>query len=639
MTMQPVGLTPEAPKGHSEPVDSGLRTHQFTNGLLTESDNKSCRRAHSHLPAARRVGLSFKLLLIAAAVGLMLTGGAGGWYWLHPLDVDRVDIITAPARKGKLAITVKERGILESAQNNDVLCRVKARTQNATVATTIKWVIDDGSPVKKDDLLLEFDDSGLVEGLKTQNIAVDQARAAWITAQEQYKIQLSQNDSDIQTKRTALELASIDLEKYHMGDFPQSLKDVEGRIKVAESDLEQQRDRAAWAQRMLKKGYYTISQSDAEQSKLQSNELSLAKVAEEKRVLVDPIYGLQKRTETDLKNKLGLAKDDLDRAQAQARAKEVTARSDRDTKKLVLDQETAKQRDLQEEIKKCKVYAPQDGLVVYFIPEQARYGMGSQQSTVAQGESVREGQKLMQIPDLKHMLVNTRVHEALVTNLRGEVRNDNGNIVFRGQEARVRIDAYPDRELKAHVKTVATVAAQGDRMSADVKLYVTMIAIDESLDGLKPGMSAEVAILVDTTLDDVLIVPAQAIMGTSSMGKKRYCWARTGTGFEQREIEVGANNEKEIEIRSGLKESEQVVLNYQVLEDDRIKSRRPSLAERNHDESADLGNGPSPASEVQKAEKGKTRPSGKKGREKGAGVKAKGNGNGVPSGSSMNPEQ
>ena len=53
-------------------------------------------------------------------------------------------------------------------------------------------------------------------------------------------------------------------------------------------------------------------------------------------------------------------------------------------------------------------------MVVYYVPEQARFGGGSQQSIVAQGEPVREGQKLMQIPDLKHMLVNTKVHEALV---------------------------------------------------------------------------------------------------------------------------------------------------------------------------------------------------------------------------------
>src|SRR5947209_20161691 len=125
-----------------------------------------------------------------------------------------------------------------------------------------------------------------------------------------------------------LELANIDLEKYQRGDFPQKLKDVDGRIKIAESNLEQQRDRAAWAQRMLKKGYYTVSQSDAEQSKLQSLELTLAKKQEEKRVLVDPSYGLKKRTETDYQNKSSIAKDDLDRSLAQAKANDIKSKTD-----------------------------------------------------------------------------------------------------------------------------------------------------------------------------------------------------------------------------------------------------------------------------------------------------------------------
>jgi multidrug efflux pump subunit AcrA (membrane-fusion protein) len=642
MTFQPASVPPLAQIDEPRLTEPGLGS----NGKTAEPLNGSPSRSPSRRPAARRLGLGVKLLILTVVVALVGSGAAGGWYLMHPSGADRADILTAPVKKGKLAITVKERGMLESAENNDVNCRVKARTQNATVATTIKSVIDDGSHVKKGDLLVELDDSGLVETLKTQNIAVDKARADWLSATEEYKITVSKNDSDIQTKRTAFELARIDLEKYQKGDFPQKLKDVDGRIKVAESDLEQQRDRAAWAQRMLKKGYYTVSQSDSEQSKLQSLELALAKVVEEKRVLVDPDYGDKKRSETDYKNKLALAKDDLERAEAQARANEVKAKTDRDTKKSVLDQEVAKQKDLEDEIKKCKIYAPQDGLVVYYIPEQTRFGSGSQQSTVAQGEPVREGQKLMRIPNLKRMMVNTRVHEALVTNVRGEIRDSDGKILFRGQEARVRVDAYAEHELKAHVKSVATVAAQSDWMSADVKMYVTMVQLDEVPEGLKPGMSAEVTILVDKTIDDVLIIPVQAIMGTTAMGKKRYCWVKTPTGYEEREIEVGASNEKEAEIKSGLKEGEQVVLNYKLLEDERIKSKRESLAERNQNTegaTTDWGKGPSPTTEVEKANKALNKsgvPSGeqKKGAGKGGAMKKGGGQGGGPGGFQMTPE-
>ena len=51
---------------------------------------------------------------------------------------------------------------------------------------------------------------------------------------------------------------------------------MNSRIKIAESDLEQQCDRVAWAQRQLKKGYQTVSQAQAEQSKQESLEIALA---------------------------------------------------------------------------------------------------------------------------------------------------------------------------------------------------------------------------------------------------------------------------------------------------------------------------------------------------------------------------
>ncbi|HEV3117978.1 MAG TPA: hypothetical protein VGY58_13065, partial [Gemmataceae bacterium] len=183
----------------------------------------------------------------------------------------------------------------------------------------------------------------------------------------------------------------------------------------------------------------------------------------------------------------------------------------------------------------------------------------------------------------------------------------------------------------------ATVAAQGDWMSSDVKMYVTMVALDEVVDGLKPGMSAEVNILVDKTDKDVLIVPVQAVIGTPAMGKKRYCWVRTLFAFEPREIEVGASNEKEAEIRSGLKEGDQVVLNWKALEDDRKKADKPAPVEANEDESVkatDWGKAPSPSSQYEKANKdveqksGPAAPGGKKG----------GKGKGGAGGFQMTPE-
>jgi multidrug resistance efflux pump len=569
------------------------------------------RQGPSRLPKARPWSRRTKVLLAVglALVAVLVVGGTAVLLVAKPFRGRQADLVPYTVRYERLELTIVERGALESAQNSDIYCRVKSGAKNSTVATTIKAVIDDGSQVLKDrpkdqaqtilswdeknatyvekpgdpagfarvvevqdkeagrtsyaDLLIELDDSGLQDQLKTEKIALDKAEGDKIGKEENHKIVVSQNDSDIKTAETNLELARIDLEKYQKGDFPQSLKDVEGRIKTAESDLEQQRDRAAWAQRMLKKGYYTVSQSDSEQSKLQSLELSLAKVLEEKRVLTDPAYGLRKRTETDLKNKVEQAVDALERTRSQAKAKEVQARTDRETAKSVYEQEKTRYEEIVAEIKKCKIYAPQDGMVVYYVPEQARFGGGSQQSIVAQGEPVREGQKLLQIPDLRQMLVNTKVHEALVARVRA------------GQPAKVRVDSFHDHAFRGRLDSVATISSQQDWMSADVKVYTTKVRILDPIDGLKPGMSAEVTVTIGDPLERVLTVPIEAIVGSAELGARRQCYVITPQGAQPRDIVIGQSNDTKAEIREGLHEGDVVVLNPRAIVGDGAKVRQP----------------------------------------------------------------
>lgn len=513
-------------------------------------------------------------------------GGRGG---------NRPDLVLHRVGYETLQLTIVERGALESADNRDVLCRVKAGNKGSTVATTIKWVIDDGSQVRQGQLICELDDSGLQEQLKTQNITVDRAKSDWISAEENYKIVESQNLSDIKTAEINVRLAELDLEKYIDGELEQSRKDIANRIKEAESNLEMWRERAAWSERMEKRGYVGGSQVQAEKAKLQAAQIALEKVREESRVLEQYT---RVRTETELRSKVEEAKRALDRVIKQAEAKRVTADADRLAKRSVYEQELARKQDLEEEIKKCTIVAPQDGTVVYFVEERSRGGMGAQQSIIAQGEPVREGQKLIRIPDLRRMVVNTKVHEALISRVRGEIHQPTGfydsvrsalltspdaltrmvsqwafaelrekfrdketKMVYGGHPALIRIDAFPDRVLKGHVKSVATVASQADWMSADVKTYPTIVAIDEPVEGLKPNMSAEVTIFASKSLENVLAIPVQAVLGQPGSATRR-CYVLNEQGEEEeREIVVGMSNDKMVEVKSGLRAGELVILN------------------------------------------------------------------------------
>jgi HlyD family secretion protein len=585
-----------------------------------------------------------KFLIAIAVILVLVAGAAGGYYLFFDSEPTYEGLLTHTVRYEPLQLTVVERGFMESAENSDIVCRVKSGTKNSTVSTSIRWLVDNGTYVQEGDKLIELDDSGLQEEMKAQKILVDQARADWVTAEANLKIVENENLRLIEAERTQLRLAEINLEKYigrvidtehglsvlgtlggpagclttgsalavivkpgvrYGGEHEQLRQEIEGRLMMARSDLEMWEEKAGWSQRMWQRGYVTASQAQADSSRLQGAQLGLRKVQEELRVLQDYTY---RATVIELQGLIDDHRRMLDSNIAQAVAKEAQAEADRKAKESIYFQERAKQREIEDEIHKCIIYAPQDGLVVYHIPEQSRRGSGSQQSIIAQGEPVREGQKMMQIPDLTKMIVKVNVHEALISRVRGDEwkrtgftdalravlmtspaggRDPFGTIVAHeafvdlrsslaqtyrdaehrlasdGLPAQIRVEALRGKLLKGHVKTLANTASTQDFLTADVRVYETEVAIDEPVAELKPGMSAEVTIFTDAKREHVLTVPLQAILGGPSMGKKRKCYVLTAAGPEEREIEVGISNETKAEVVSGLQEGDQVVINPQ----------------------------------------------------------------------------
>jgi multidrug resistance efflux pump len=541
--------------------------------------------------------------------------GAGSWLLVGHNGTDYSELLRHKVAYENLQLTVTERGALESAENAEIVCRVKARTQGSTVATTVRWLIDAGTEVQAGDKLIELDDSGLQDQLRTQKSTVDTAQAAWIQADEAYKIQLSQNVSDMATAQLKLDLARIAKQNYLEGEYAKTKRDIEGRLTMARSDLEMWEERASWSDRMSRPGrrYVTQAQAESDSARRTSASIALKNVEEELRVLEDATFGTKVQKLKQLQGDIDEAVRALERTKKQAVAKEVQADADRKGKLTVYELAVKAQEDIESEIRKCVLYAPHAGLVIYVVPDQMRFGQGSQQSMVAQGEPVREGQKLMRIPDLSKMVVNTKVHEAMVSKVRGDVIQPTGfsdgvkvglwlnpdlmgrflsqvyfadirsafsdqhkaaenRLVMNGQPATVRVDAFPTKTLKGHVKLVAAVASQPDWMSADVKLYQTYVSIDEPLPGLRPDMSAEVTVLTDLHHEHVLAVPLQAVVGSVDMGNKRKCFVMTGTGPQERMVTLGLSNDKMVEVQDGIAEGEEVILNPRMLMSDKEKA-------------------------------------------------------------------
>jgi len=119
------------------------------------------------------------------------------------------------------------------------------------------------------------------------------------------------------------------------------------------------------------------------------------------------------------------------------------------------------------------------------------YGM--QIPTFQLGDSARPGQMVAQIPDLSGWEVSAQIPET-----------DRAFLVT-GQSAIVRPKAIPGREFKGHVSLLG-----GSAGSAWNRTFNCRIALDETDEGLRPGLSVDVVIRVET-LSDVLWVPSQAV--------------------------------------------------------------------------------------------------------------------------------
>ncbi|HEY1126163.1 MAG TPA: hypothetical protein VGF83_00220, partial [Actinomycetota bacterium] len=254
----------------------------------------------------------------------ILAGGIFYYIFGSGSKVNRPDLLLHTVKHEDLDLTVVERGTLESADNRDIICHVKAGSKG-TYAATIKWVIDDGTLVRKGQPIMILDSSSLEDNYRAQKIVVDQRQADWVTAEQQYKIVLSDNESKVEAARTAIALAELDLEKYiglpkgtlsnrkreaartllleleanlesflarHKDDFPdaagefhQLLNDLVGQIELAKADLEMSSDRLAYSKRMELKGYLSPAQVQADESRLAGARETLKKLETNKSLL------------------------------------------------------------------------------------------------------------------------------------------------------------------------------------------------------------------------------------------------------------------------------------------------------------------------------------------------------------------
>jgi len=121
-----------------------------------------------------------------------------------------------------------------------------------------------------------------------------------------------------------------------------------------------------------------------------------------------------------------------------------------------------------------------------------------------------------------------------------------------GMTARITI---PGKTFDGEVTSVAPVTRPAGWWTGNVVKYDTIITLP-SIPGLKPGMSAEVEIILDRHVD-VLTIPVTAVVETA---QGAFCWIQTAEGTKMRSLEIGDTNDNFAQVLNGLQAADVVVL-------------------------------------------------------------------------------
>jgi RND family efflux transporter MFP subunit len=121
---------------------------------------------------------------------------------------------TFVARRGPLEINVLEGGSLQALESQEIKCEVRVGYQG----TKILKIVEEGYFVSEDDVrtnkvLVELDGSDLQKQIVQQEIQYQTAAANLTDAQQNYEIQLGQNQSDISAAEQKARFARLDFDK------------------------------------------------------------------------------------------------------------------------------------------------------------------------------------------------------------------------------------------------------------------------------------------------------------------------------------------------------------------------------------------------------------------------------------------
>lgn len=399
-----------------------------------------------------------------------------------------------------LTHTVARQGLIVSITEQGTLesrenVEVKCKVRGDN---TVIWVVENGTVVEEGDVLVRLDTLAIEDTINERS-----KYALWSL-------------SGAESSRANAKRAALAVKEYEEGRFVIEKKTLEKDLAIAESNLRVARNMAQHAKQMFERGYAPEVELTEKQFAATQAELAVKEAQNAIRVLVEYTKPQQ-----------------LEQLQGELKAAEATRDSLNARAKM-----DGTRRDLAlSEKELCTIKAPKSGMVIY--PSAQSW---EKTPDVEEGATVHRDQTLLLMPDLQHMQVRVGIHESVIDR------------VALGLNAFITL---PEQQLGGEVSEVAAVAEPASWWTGNLVKYETIISLPE-IEGLRPGMSAEVEVIL-AEYEDVMTVPVTAVIESVDGD---LCWIQRPNGeIEQRTLVLGDSDNVMIIVESGLDVGDQVILN------------------------------------------------------------------------------
>lgn len=337
-----------------------------------------------------------------------------------------------------------------------------------------KFFVDEGDQVKKGQLLAQIDDRLIKAQVKEAEAGVQAAKAALD------EIKAGTRNQEIEKTLSLLEQndAKIDNINVQLSKLTDLLQQRKATIEQIKAQLTSAKETESFHQEQLKKleelyknGATSENEVNLEREQLNRSSAAVRQI-EAQLVEAESIYEMARKDQGTYRNQMKELEANKKMQQAQLSLQEEGA-TKHTVLKLVsqLDQEKAKEEQIQIQLEKTKVVAPEDSIVL--------------RRNISAGEVVTANFQMFTLLEEKKRKVKVYVPEAKL------------NEVELGGAAEIKVDAYPDQVFKGKITFISNkseftpknVQTPEERTKI---VFEVVVEPTEGIDQLKPGMPADI---------------------------------------------------------------------------------------------------------------------------------------------------